>query len=62
MSEMLCETSCSNIRDLLLKSLNYAQNAEMLISKVETLIHVTVHYFTMWLSYTELRVTAGNNF
>ena len=28
-------------------------------SKVETLIHVTIHYFTMWLSYTELRVTAG---
>jgi len=27
--------------------------------KGATFIHVAIHYFTMWLSYTQLRVTAG---
>jgi len=66
MSEMLCETSCSNIETCCWKISNYrhyaqnAGNAHIIIcSKLETLIHVTIHYFTMWLSYTELRATAG---
>ena len=38
---------CSNCR-----------NAHIICSKVEAFIHVATQYLTMWLLYTELRVTA----
>ena len=59
MNEMLCETSCSNIETWCWKISKYRLMLKNAHIKGATFIHVAIHYFIMCLSYTELRVTAG---
>jgi len=62
MSEILCteaETSFPKCRDFVLLKMMQCTKAEMFIHVPETFIHAAVQNLTVRLTYTELRITAG---
>jgi len=62
MSEVLrteAETSIPKCRDFVLLKMMQCTKAEMFIHVPETFIHAAVQNLTMRLTYTELRITAG---
>ena len=53
------KASCSKCRDFMPLQMQQCSKAEMFIHEAETFVHVAVQNLTMRLTYTELRITAG---